>query len=247
MISVKEKKQLIYKIFVIMFSSLAVLSFIRVLLFHYDSMHNYEIYILVAKELLFSVISAGFIIVILFLFIKKEVLQVNEKAMNYAFTDALTGLYNRHYLNDFIKNFTSISREDATFAVIFIDIDKFKDINDALGHSTGDCILKALALSLQSLIRPNDVLCRYGGEEFIIIFTDVIKEDVVKKVEDIRINIQDRVFDCKEQKITISAGISFGNRDGNIHKVIEESDKALYVAKEEGRNCVRVFASQYEN
>ncbi|WP_373036259.1 GGDEF domain-containing protein [Sulfurimonas sp.] len=247
MISVKEKKQLIYKIFIIMFSSLALLSFIRVLLFHYDSMHNYEIYILVIKELFFSILSAGFIIAILYFFIKKEVLRVNEKAMNYAFTDALTGLYNRHYLNDFIKNFTSMNKEDASFAIIFIDIDRFKDVNDTLGHSTGDCILKNLALSLQSLIRPSDILCRYGGEEFVIIFTDIFKENALKKVELIRSSIENRTFDCKEQKITISAGISFGNSNDNIHKVIEESDKALYMAKEAGRNCVRVFTQQYEN
>jgi diguanylate cyclase (GGDEF)-like protein len=243
MISTREKQQLINKISIIMFTSLVLLSLIRVLLFHYDSIYNNEIYMLVAKELFFSILSAGFIIAILYLFIKKEALQVNKKVTNYAFTDALTGLYNRHYLDDFIKNFTSISKEDTNFAIVFIDIDRFKDVNDTLGHSTGDCILKNIALSFQSLTRPDDLLCRYGGEEFIIIFTDIFKEDVIKKVEQIRFNIQDRIFECKGQKITISAGISFGNRSDNIHKVIEESDKALYMAKEAGRNCVRVFTS----
>ncbi|WP_373001694.1 GGDEF domain-containing protein [Sulfurimonas sp.] len=241
MISHQEKKRLIYKIIFIVISALIVLSVMRVLLLHYDVSDISLIYSLIFKELFFSVSSAIFIIAILYLFIEKEIMRVNSKAVTYAFTDALTGLNNRHYLNDFLEKFTSIRKDDSNFAVVFIDIDRFKLVNDTLGHSTGDCILKSLALSLQSLIRPGDTLCRYGGEEFVIIFCDIFKQDALSKVEQIRDSIERRSFECKEQKITISAGISFGSRDDDINEVMEHSDRALYMAKDAGRNCVKVY------
>ena len=126
---------------------------------------------------------------------------------------------------------------------MFIDIDKFKQVNDTLGHATGDCMLKILALKLKSSVRPSDILCRYGGEEFIIIISDISKERALAKAEQIRVDIQDMIFDCKQQSITISVGLSFGSRDDDINQVIEESDQALYIAKESGRNCVKVFTS----
>ncbi|MDA3908159.1 MAG: GGDEF domain-containing protein [Sulfurimonas sp.] len=218
-----------------------VLSSMRVFVLHYDVSNISMIYNLIFKELFFSIASAISIIAILYLFIEKEIMRVNSKAVTYAFTDALTGLNNRHYLNDFIAKFTSLRKYDSTFAIVFIDIDRFKLVNDTLGHSTGDCILKNLALSLQSVIRPGDMLCRYGGEEFMIIFCDIFKADALNKVEQIRDSIEKRSFDCKEQKITISAGISFGSRDDDITEVMEYSDKALYMAKNAGRNCVKVF------
>ena len=241
MISYKEKKRLIGKIIFIVITALIVLSVIRVLLLHHNATDASLIYNLMFKELFFSISSAVFILAILYLFIEKEIMRVNTKAITYAFTDALTGLNNRHYLNDFLEKFTSIRKDDSTFAVVFIDIDRFKLVNDTLGHSTGDCILKSLALSLQSVIRPGDTLCRYGGEEFVIIFCDIFKEDALSKVEQIRDSIERRSFDCKEQKITISAGISFGSKDNDINEVMEHSDKALYMAKDAGRNCVKVY------
>ncbi|EDZ63610.1 diguanylate cyclase (GGDEF domain) [Sulfurimonas gotlandica GD1] len=241
MISYDEKKHLVYKAIFIVASALIVLSIVRILVLHHDAQDIALIYDLIFKEMFFSISSAVFIIFILYLSIKKELYQVNNKAVTYAFKDALTGLNNRHYLNNFLENFTSLRKEDTDFAVVFIDIDRFKLINDSLGHSTGDCILKSLALSLQSLIRPGDTLCRYGGEEFVIIFTEIYKQDVLRKVEQIRESIERRTFECKEQKITISAGISFGLRDDDINEVMEHSDKALYMAKDAGRNCVKVF------
>jgi diguanylate cyclase (GGDEF)-like protein len=243
MIDTKEKQHLIYKIVFIMFVSLVLISCIRVLVFHNDLISINDLYTLVAKELLFSILSACFIVMILYVFIQKEISHVNKKAINYAFKDALTGLYNRRYLDDFIKKFVSLNKEDTNFAIVFIDIDRFKKVNDELGHSAGDCILKRLAVNFKSSIRPDDLLCRYGGEEFIIIFTDILKQDVIKKVEHIRSNIENRIFECDKQKITISIGISFGKKNDDIYKVIEESDKALYMAKEAGRNCIKVFSS----
>ncbi len=241
MLNDKEKKRLISKIIFIVISALIVLSILRVSILDYNIIDISQIYNLFFKELFFSISFIVFLVIILYFFIEKEVIRINSRAINYAYTDALTGLNNRHYLNDFLEKFKSLRNEDSTFAVVFIDIDRFKLVNDSLGHLTGDCILKNLSLSLQSVIRPGDILCRYGGEEFLIIFCDIFKQDALSKIEQIRESTQRRTFDCKEQKITISAGISFGSRDDDINEVMERSDRALYKAKDAGRNCVKVY------
>lgn len=241
MISKEEKKYLIFKIILILFASLFILSVLRTLLFYDDLLNNTPIFSIVIQEFSFSILSAIFIASILYVLINEEIQEVNTKAINYAFTDALTGLYNRHYLNDFLDKFTSLGKEDSSFAVVFIDIDRFKEVNDTLGHSTGDCILKSLAKEFKSSIGSGDILCRYGGEEFIIILNDILKDEALKKVDQIRINIQNTSFACKGENITISAGISFGSKSDDIREIMEHSDSALYMAKDAGRNCVRVF------
>ena len=238
MISNKEKKELLFKTLSIVLSSLIILSLIRVLATSSDLTYR-----LFTIELSFSILSAAFVIFFLYLFVNKEFYRVNNRALNYAFTDALTGLYNRHYLNDFLEKFTSMRKDDTNFAVVFIDIDNFKLVNDTLGHVAGDCILKILASKLKSLTRSKDILCRYGGEEFIIIFSDIPKEKALKKAEHIRSSIQDMLFDCGQHNITISIGLSFGTKEKDINQSIQEADKALYMAKDAGKNCVKVFTS----
>ena len=246
MISKEEKKYLIFKVVIILFIALFALAIARVLFVHNDYIGSGMIYPLIAKELFFSIFSTVFVAGVIYVSIQKEIFRVNTKAKKFAFTDALTGLYNRHYLNGFLDKFTSLSKEDTNFAVVFIDIDKFKQVNDTLGHATGDCILKLLALKLKSLTRPDDILCRYGGEEFVIIFSDISKENALEKAEEIRTKVEDMVFDCEQKRITISIGLSSGSNDDDINAVMEESDKALYMAKEAGRNCVKVFNESSE-
>nr|WP_321267126.1 GGDEF domain-containing protein [uncultured Sulfurimonas sp.] len=241
MLSYQEKKRLIGKIIFVVVFAIIILSIVRILIVHNSTSDISTLYNLFFKELFFSIFSASLIVFLLYLFFKKELKQLNNKAIKYAFTDALTGLNNRHYLNDFLNNFTSLRKSDLSFAVVFIDVDRFKLVNDTLGHATGDCILKKLALNLQSIIRPGDILCRYGGEEFVIIFCDILKEDALSKVEYIRESVEKREFSCKKQKITISAGVGFGSKEDDINKIIEHSDKALYMAKEAGRNCIKVY------
>ena len=243
MINRKEKKQLFFKIIITLVGSLTLLSLVRVLSDQSDFTNNSFPYISLLKELSFSFLSAVFVILILYLFINKDFYILKHKAVAYAFTDALTGLYNRRYLNNFLEKFTSLRKDDTNFAVVFIDIDNFKLVNDTLGHVTGDCILKILASKLKLLSRPKDILCRYGGEEFIIIFSDIPKEQALEKAEHIRSNIEGMLFDCEQQKITISVGLSIGTKENDINQSIEEADKALYMAKNAGRNCVKVFSS----
>ena len=231
----------------ILLVTLIVLSIGRVIALNDPSLANINIYTLSVEEFYISTISTIFVVSILYLFTNREFHKVNKKAINYAFTDALTGLYNRHYLNNFLDKFTALRKDDANFAVLFIDIDKFKQVNDTLGHMAGDCILKILASKLKSLTRSKDILCRYGGEEFVMILSDISKENALNKANLLRETIQDMLFDCEQKSITISVGLSFGSKNANINLVMLEADKALYVAKDAGRNCVKVFNAEYEN
>ncbi|MFT7002932.1 MAG: diguanylate cyclase (GGDEF)-like protein [Sulfurimonas sp.] len=242
MISYQEKKRLIVKIIIIVVMSLVVLSVIRFFLID-DEVESLSslYYSLIFKEFCISFSSALFILAVLYLFTKKDFIKFNHKAVSYAYTDALTGLKNRHHLKKSLEDFKVIGTQDSNYAVVFIDIDRFKLVNDTFGHSTGDCVLKSLANNLQSAIRPGDTLCRYGGEEFVIIFCNIFKEDAINRTEQIRSSVETKTFNCIGQKITISAGISFGSSGDDIKEIMENSDKALYRAKNAGRNCVKVF------
>jgi len=243
MLSKREKKELTFKAITIILSTIFLLSLIRALIFDGDFFDLINICTLFIQEFSVSLLSALFVLSVLYIFTNKEIYSFNNKAMTFAFTDALTGLYNRHYLNDFLTKSSSMRKDDANYAVLFIDIDNFKLVNDSLGHMAGDCILKTLALKLKSLTRPKDILCRYGGEEFIIIFNDIPKEKALEKAEETRVCVENMLFDCEQKSITISIGLNFGNNESNIDESIQEADKALYMAKNAGRNCVRVFNS----
>ena len=247
MISTKEKRYLIFRIIFISLLVLGILFLIRILYINQYLEDSDLVYVNMTREILFSLTSMFITGVVLYKVIKTDIQKINEKAINYAFTDVLTGLYNRRYLNDFLEKFTSLRKEDANFAIAFIDIDNFKKVNDTLGHTTGDCILKYFALKLQSLTRSKDIICRYGGDEFIIVLSDISAKDAFEKLEEIRVTSQNMLFHCKQESITISAGLSFGSRGDDINMVMEKADRALYAAKDAGRNCVKAFTSQYEN
>lgn len=241
MIDSTEKKHLIIKVMAIVLIGLMVISILRMLLLQINILQGDSIYIYLTREMIFSILSSAFIVLCMYIMMKTEIQKINYKVLNLAFTDGLTGLYNRHYLNDFLEKFSSLRKEDANFSILFVDIDKFKEVNDNLGHKTGDCILKCLAESFKTLVRPNDILCRYGGEEFVIIFSDITKVDSLLKAEKIRSSIEKMRFNCEQKRITISIGMSFGSNGDEINEVMEEADSALYMAKDAGRNCVKVF------
>lgn len=241
MLSNKEKKSLVLRIVITVLIALTFISTIRTFVVDQNLLIGSSIYTLFIKEIIFSTITAAMVASLLFLILKEDFYNLNKKAVNYAFTDGLTGLYNRHYLNDFLEKFNLLQRDNYFFAVAFIDIDRFKDVNDKLGHLVGDCILKCLANKLKSLTRETDILCRYGGEEFVIIYNQVLKKDIEQKIEKIREEIQDSTFKCDHTNVTISIGLSFGKKDDDINRVLKEADEALYIAKNSGRNCVSVF------
>ena len=161
--------------------------------------------------------------------------------------DGLTGLYNRRFLEEYIEQEQAhIQREKTNYDIMMIDIDYFKLVNDTYGHDVGDMVIKALSEILQSSIRESDMAIRYGGEEFGVILVDTAADDAVVFTERLRKRIEAEVVEYEEFKIkfTVSLGISELTEDCEDYKVwLEQSDKALYVCKESGRNQSNVFSS----
>lgn len=158
--------------------------------------------------------------------------------------DALTGLFNRRAFDEQQALFWDRwKRQGATFAAICLDIDHFKAVNDQFGHAQGDALLKQIALALQQVVRPTDMLARTGGEEFIVLLDgdDVAEGPLFQFAERLRIAVASAVFmpDRPDQQVTISLGVSrVQATDERPENVITRADLALYQAKREGRNRV---------
>lgn len=162
----------------------------------------------------------------------------NEKLSVEATTDKLTGIYTRKYyekaFKELIEN-TKINNE--SFALLMLDIDRFKNVNDSYGHRKGDEVLQEIGKRLKSLVRSTDIVSRYGGEEFTILLRNVDKEEAMTIAEKIRENISSMEVKGIDIPITISIGVSiFPLHSQFKEELMEKADQALYHAKETGRN-----------
>lgn len=153
-------------------------------------------------------------------------------------TDKLTGLDNRLKLDQSLEKVLDQVRNNAAiFALIMIDIDHFKEVNDCFGHLTGDAVLVALAGLLKNSIRAMDLIGRWGGEEFLVILPDTDATGAMKLAEKLRRVVSENHFP-QQQHITISLGVSVFDDDTTVDSVIYRADQALYQAKENGKNRV---------
>ena len=156
-------------------------------------------------------------------------------------TDPLTNLYNRRFFNERL-NF--IQKNQSHYAIILMDIDHFKSINDQYGHHIGDEVLQRVAHLLSSQTRNTDIVARYGGEEFIIALPDTslgVAQDIAERC---RLIIQNEVLETLEHKniqLTASFGVAISIYETNTSKVIHLADQALYHAKQLGRNQVQHY------
>ena len=149
--------------------------------------------------------------------------------------DPLTGLYNRRILPKV--------REIGT--VIMCDIDNFKTINDTFGHEIGDEAIKAVGHTILDNIRVGDVACRYGGDEFLIVFTTDIHEVIDKRLKKIAEDINNS-FHLPNFPITLSIGVAFNEDDEKLDSLLEKADSALYKSKENGKNQISYFGKEKE-
>lgn len=167
-----------------------------------------------------------------------------DRGLELAVVDPLTGLYNRRFLDQQMEKTQRQSvRDGATFAVVMIDIDHFKKVNDTYGHEAGDRVLHQFGDWLKNSVRPLDTVCRLGGEEFTILMPNTSRDSAFKVADRIRNEIENQSFCIGEDKapigITISAGVSSSNADERLpDEIIAEADAALYSAKLKGRNRV---------
>ncbi|MDD2356797.1 MAG: diguanylate cyclase [Thiovulaceae bacterium] len=154
-----------------------------------------------------------------------------------AYTDSLTGAYNREYFNASNETIINSTHNGLHLGIIFCDIDLFKNVNDTYGHDVGDQVLKQIVQIMRKTIRVDDLIVRWGGEEFVI-FLNIDSMDILIKIaNNIREAIESEVFDNVE-KITCSFGLSIYNKDEDIYEAIKRADEALYEAKRSGRNRV---------
>ncbi len=157
--------------------------------------------------------------------------------------DALTGVCNRDYFFSEIKKiFNGNKDKKKSFAIIMIDIDFFKEINDKYGHACGDKTLKDVASTLNKNIRKNDLVARYGGEEFVVYIDNTSYNNALNIGEKLRNAVKEKSFTYQGEsyEVTISIGISLFDykKHVNVSDVLKEADKRLYIAKNSGRNCV---------
>jgi diguanylate cyclase (GGDEF)-like protein/PAS domain S-box-containing protein len=171
--------------------------------------------------------------------------KAEETITHMAYHDALTGLPNRMLFNDRLNMaMISAQRNKQKLAVMMLDLDKFKDVNDTLGHDTGDMLLKAVANCLTVVLRRGDTTARLGGDEFLLLLTDIVKTEnaggVAQKI--LEAFQKPFVFDGQEVYITTSIGIAIYPEDGeDIDTLIKHADIAMYSAKKGGRNAYQYY------
>ena len=161
-----------------------------------------------------------------------------------AFTDSLTGLYDRRYFKVKIQEELQRARRyNRPFSIIMADVDKFKNVNDTFGHSEGDRTLKAIGAVLESQIRKVDVIARYGGDEFIMLFPEKGKQAVRQLSERLKEQVSREKF-VDGSTISLSFGIASYPEDGSaMDELIERADQAMYNAKQRGRNRIESFSN----
>ena len=168
---------------------------------------------------------------------------LQETLRQQSIRDVLTGLYNRRYMEESLtRELHRAQRENASVGVLMFDIDHFKDFNDVYGHDGGDAMLHELGSFLLKSTRGEDIVCRYGGEEFVAVFPNATLENAAKRADELRRGIKElAVFHLGMplRKCTISMGVaSFPEHGRTSEEIIKAADNALYRAKNEGRDRV---------
>lgn len=163
-----------------------------------------------------------------------------------AITDSLTYLYNQRYFYKYLNmKVDEYTRNSGKMSLILFDIDHFKRINDSYGHVTGDYVLKEIAMLIKSCVRKNDVVSRYGGEEFTVVLPDTDSNEAYAIAERVREKVEgyDFLIDGKRIKTTVSGGISeFPTVAANATELLSYADRAMYIgAKFKGRNRIKIY------
>ena len=228
---------LIGHLFFILFNAIAILYYKGLIEFNYVTSHAVGIGITLEALMLGFILSYRIKIL-------EDIKQSQEALKLLSVTDPLTGIYNRRHFDLSAEQFLKISKRTAeNLSIIIMDIDFFKKVNDTYGHSVGDDVLVKLSVKLRELSRKSDVLCRYGGEEFIILLPKTDLEGAVNFAEKIReqtLLIAISTDKDEHFTITLSLGVSQVDyeKDESIKVAIDKADKALYRAKNSGKNRV---------
>lgn len=181
---------------------------------------------------------------------EKKIFDLNSELQYTSLHDDLTELPNRQHLEQQLKYvIKDATRHKKRFAVLFLDLDHFKSINDTLGHGVGDVLLQTIAKRIKSILRQNDLFSRIGGDEFILVITDIVNENslvhTTKKILDIFHH--DLIIQGHALRVSASIGISIYPDDAkNISDLMKFSDMAMYKAKEHGRDDFSFFTAKVD-
>ncbi|MGB6356254.1 MAG: EAL domain-containing protein, partial [Steroidobacteraceae bacterium] len=177
---------------------------------------------------------------------EQQLIENQHRLDRMAHHDQLTGLPNRHYLAAFLPSaIAEAQAAGSMLGVVFLDLDRFKHINDTRGHETGDKLLQEVAKRLRAVVRDADVVIRMGGDEFVVVFRSVKSHEEVTQGAGRIIDTlnQPIVIDHHPLQTTGSVGVSLFPRDGSdMGELLKHSDTAMYQAKERGRNNVQIFS-----
>lgn len=175
----------------------------------------------------------------------EEIQELQSRLQEQAIRDALTGLYNRRYLDETLPRELSRAKRDGyPLALIMVDIDHFKQVNDTYGHAAGDEVIRSLGTILRQGAREGDIACRYGGEEFVIALPRMTVAAALERAQRWRAQVQAIQVRHGDFDIcfTISAGVSgYPDHAADPENLIEYADLALYKSKTNGRNRVTCF------
>lgn len=151
--------------------------------------------------------------------------------------DGMTGVYNHQYIA------ATLEKNRIPYALVILDLDNFKEINDSYGHQTGDYVLKELVKTIKKRIRKTDILGRYGGDEFVLILYNCRREEVEKIAHGIKDAVEEPIYNRNGDKIkvTTSMGIYISLEEEDGEDVLNKADRALYLAKNKGKNKIVIF------
>lgn len=175
-------------------------------------------------------------------------LQLQDQAIR----DPLTGVFNRRFFSEALDKQTARARrEGSSFSILILDVDHFKKFNDTYGHKCGDVVLQSLANILVENTRRGDIVCRYGGEEFVILMPDAEADSARERTEFLRKRFEETVLEYGGDRVkcTFSAGIaSFPAHADSGETLLNLADRAMYQSKVDGRNRVSVYSpdNQYQ-
>ena len=183
--------------------------------------------------------------------LNRVIKRYQEKIQAQATLDSLTELPNRRGFDLLAAQaMHEAQREPKPLTALLLDLDHFKALNDTYGHLAGDQVLIGFARDLQSCLRHADIVCRWGGEEFIVLLKDTDGETGLKVAEKIRQHVETQryAYNDRALQLTVSIGLTTLQPDDTLHTLLSRADHAMYRAKQSGRNrtCVEKSHSSYE-
>ena len=178
--------------------------------------------------------------------------KLRDQLRDQSIRDALTGMYNRRYMLETCRReFSRAARAGQSVGILSIDIDHFKKFNDNHGHDAGDSVLRAVGDCMQNSFREDDVACRFGGEEFVVLLPGASLDIATRKAEELRSRIENlvvRYINANLPRITVSIGVAvFPDAGDNPQEILKAADQAMYRAKDAGRNRVEAALPDRES